>query len=159
MPDVHAVLFDYHGVPVFVRLGLGTETAEVSRFMGPRGILEASSQTLSHSAQVGEDRSPSYYAYGFPSKMRQEYIEQWHAEHDPEPGSEPVDGATTYRGPHWDDDKPHVWGFFEAVKTRKPVAQDAVFGNHAAIACHMANESFFRQAPVRWDHASRSVKS
>ena len=26
MPDIHAVLFDYHGIPVYVRLGLGTET-------------------------------------------------------------------------------------------------------------------------------------
>ena len=159
MPDLHAVLFDYHGVPVFVRLGLGTETPEVARFMGPKGILEATSQTLAHSPQVGEDRSPSYYAYGFPRELREEYFEKWHAEHDPEPGSEPVDGSTTYHGLHWDDTTPHVWGFFEAVKTREPVAQDAVFGNHAALACHMANESYFRQAPVRWDEASRSVKS
>src|ERR1022692_1844472 len=25
MPDLHTVLFDYHGIPVYVRLGLGTE--------------------------------------------------------------------------------------------------------------------------------------
>ncbi len=159
MPDLHAVLFDYHGVPVFVRLGLGTETPEVARFMGPKGILEATSGTLAHLPQVGEDRSPSYYAYGFPRELREEYFEKWHAEHDPDPGSEPVDGSTTYHGQDWDDTTPHVWGFFEAVKTRKPVVQDAVFGNHAALACHMANESYFRQAPVRWDEASRSVKS
>jgi predicted dehydrogenase len=159
MPDLHAVLFDYHGVPVFVRLGLGTQTPEVARFMGPNGILEATSRTLAHSPQVAEDRSPSYYAYGLPSKMREEYFEQWHAEHDPEPGSEPIDGTTTYHGQHWDDDTAHVWGFFEAVTTRERVAQDAVFGNHAAIACHMANESYFRQTPVRWDEASWSVKS
>ncbi len=91
--------------------------------------------------------------------MREEYARQWQAEHAPEPGSEPVEGSTTYHGPHWDDDTPHVWGFFEAVKSREPVTQDAVFGNHAAIACHMANESYFRRAPVRWDDASQSVKS
>jgi len=159
MPDLHAVLFDYHGVPVFVRLGLGTETPEVARFMGPKGILEATSQTLAHAPQVGEDTSPSYYAYGFPSKMREEYFARWHAEHDPAPGREPVDGATTYHGRDWDDLTPHLWSFFEAVRTRQPVAEDAVFGNHAAIACHMANESFFRQAPVRWDQASRTVQS
>ncbi len=159
MPDLHAVLFDYHGVPVFVRLGLGTETPEVARFMGPNGILEATSRTLAHGPQVGEDRSPSYYSIGFPKEMREEYARQWQAEHAPEPGSEPVEGSTTYHGPHWDDDTPHVWGFFEAVKSRESVTQDAVFGNHAAIACHMANESYFRRAPVRWDDASQSVKS
>jgi len=159
MPDIHAVLFDYHGVPVYVRLGLGTETPEVAKFMGPKGILEATGQTLAHAPQVGEDEYPSYYAYGFPSALREEYFAKWHAEHDPKPGSEPVDGATTYHGRDWDDLTPHLWNFFEAVKSRRPVAEDAVFGNHAAIACHMANESYFRQTPVRWDAASGTVKS
>jgi len=159
MPDLHAVLFDYHGVSVFVRLGLGTETPEVARFMGPKGILEATGDRLVHAPQVGEDQSPSYYAYAFPGELREEYFAEWHAEHDPEPGSEPVEGSTTYHGQDWDELTPHLWGFFEAVKSRQPVAQDVVYGNHAAIACHMANESFFRQAPVRWDEATRSVQS
>jgi predicted dehydrogenase len=159
MPDLHAVLFDYHGVPVFVRLGLGTETTEVARFMGPQGVLEATGQAIVHLPQPGEDRSPSYYAYGFPGDMREEYFETWYAEHGPQPGSEPVDTATTYQGQDWDDVAPHMWGFFQAVQTREPITQDAVFGNHAAIACHMANESYFRQALVRWDEASGSVRS
>jgi len=159
MPDLHTVLFDYHGVPVYVRLGLGTETPETARFMGPEGILEATGDTLAHSPQVGEDRSPSYYAYAFPREMREEYFVQWHAEHDLQPGSEPVGDSTVYRGPDWDELAPHLWSFFDAVRTRAPVVEDAVFGNHAAIACHMANESFFRQGPVHWDAASRSVKT
>ncbi|MEJ2238434.1 MAG: Gfo/Idh/MocA family oxidoreductase [Gemmatimonadales bacterium] len=159
MPDIHSVLFDYHGVPVFVRLGLGTQTPEVDRFMGQKGILEATGQTLAHAPQVGEDQSPSYYANAFPGRLRDEYFEQWHAEHDPQPGSEPVEASTAYRGQDWDDLRPHLWRFFEAVKTRQAVVQDAVFGNHAAIACHMANESFFRQTPVRWDEASQSIES
>jgi hypothetical protein len=34
-----------------------------------------------------------------------------------------------------------------------------VFGNHAAIACHMANESYFRKTPVYFDEASKTIKS
>jgi hypothetical protein len=64
-----------------------------------------------------------------------------------------------YRGHDWDDVKPHLWNFFRAVKSRKPVVEDAVFGNHAAIACHMANEAYFRQKTVYWDAASRTIKS
>jgi predicted dehydrogenase len=55
MPDLHAVLFDYHGVPVYVRLGLGTETPELSRFMGPKGILDVSGSEVRHSPQRGID--------------------------------------------------------------------------------------------------------
>jgi len=39
------------------------------------------------------------------------------------------------------------------------VTEDAVFGNSAAIACHMANESYFRKKPVNWDEASKTIKS
>jgi hypothetical protein len=91
--------------------------------------------------------------------MRDEYIKQWHEEHDPPLGKEPMMPETLYKGHDWDDVRPHLWTFFQAVKSRKPVAEDVVFGNHAAIACHMANESYFRKAPVRWDASSMSVRS
>jgi len=52
-----------------------------------------------------------------------------------------------------------LWNFFQAVKSRQPVVEDAVFGNHAAIACHMANESYFRKQPVFWDAASHSIRN
>jgi predicted dehydrogenase len=158
MPDLHAVLFDYHGIPVYVRLGLGTETPEQSRFLGPKGILEAGGGELRFAPQSGVDNSPSYYSASFPAKMRAEYVKQWHAEHDPQLGRE-LPSETTYQGHDWDDTKPHLWNFFQAVKSRQPVTEDAVFGNHAAIACHMANESFFRQKPVTWDVATHSIKS
>jgi predicted dehydrogenase len=159
MPDLHVALFDYHGIPVYLRLGLGTETPELARFMGPKGILDAAEFDLRYSPQQGVDMAPSYYTTGFPGKMREEYMKQWHAEHDPKPGQEPLTDSVLYRGNDWDDVKPHLWNFFQAVKTRKPVAEDAVFGNHAAIACHMANESYFRQKLVFWDAASRSIRS
>jgi hypothetical protein len=111
-----------------------------------------------HSPQRGEDTAPSYYSGGFPQKMREEYHKQWHAEHDVPPGQEPLTDQTVYHGDDWDDERPHLWNFFQAVKSRKPVVEDAVFGNHAAIACHMANESYFRKKPVFWDSDSRSIK-
>jgi CRP-like cAMP-binding protein len=66
---------------------------------------------------------------------------------------------TIYSGDDWDDLKPHLWTFFEAVKTRKPNVENAVFGNHAAIACHMANESYFRKQQVYWHAATRTVRN
>ena len=159
MPDLHTVLFDFHGVPVYVRLGLGTETPEVARFMGPKGIMDAGEFDLKISHQAGIDMSPSYYAQGFPQKMREEYVKQWHSEHDPQLGREPVNEDVVYRGHDWDDMAPHLLNFFQAVKSRKPVVEDAVFGNNAAIACHMANESYFRKKPVMWDAASKTLKS
>ncbi len=159
MPDLHAVLFDYGGVPVYVRLGLGTATPEVARFMGPGGVLEVAGEMLTLTPQAGRDTYPSYYSASFPRDMREEYRARWHAENDPTPGTEPIRESTVYTGHHWDDAVPHLWGFFEAVRSREPVVQDSVFGNHAALACHMANESYFREAPVRWDDRSKTIES
>ncbi len=159
MPDVHASLFEYGNLPVYTRLNLGAESPEVVRFQGSKGILEVGEFSMTYSPQTGLDTAPSYYAFGFPKALREEYFKQWHAEHDPAIGQEPIAEMTTYRGPSYDDVKPHLWRFFEAVRTRKPVTEDAVFGNHAALACHMANESYFRKTAVSLDVASKSIKS
>jgi predicted dehydrogenase len=159
MPDVHASLFQYGDLPVYTRLNLGAESPEVVRFQGSKGIIEVTENSLTYAPQPGVDTSPSYYAYGFPRAMREEYLKQWHAEHDPAPGQEPLTDSTAYRGPSYDDVKPHLARFFDAVRTRKPVAEDAVFGNHAALACHMANESYFRRSAVTLDPATKNIKS
>ena len=159
MPDLHVVLFDYHGIPVYCRLGLGTETPELARIMGPKGILDAAEFNLRYAPQPGIDMAPSYYASGFPRQLRAEYESKWYSDHAPKLGQEPLYDEVNYRGHDWDDMRPHLWNFFEAVKSRKPVVEDAEFGNHAAIACHMANEAYFRQKPVFWDANTHSIKS
>jgi len=157
MPDVHATLFDYGKAPVYLRLNLGCETPETYRFQGSKGILEVTERGISYSPQTGEDSAPSYYAYGFPKDLREAYFKKWHEEHDPAPGKEPALEGFSYRGASWDDLGPHLFTFFDAVRTRKPVTEDAVFGHHAALACHMANESYFRSAAVTWDAASGRI--
>ena len=159
MPDVHAALFEYGEVPMYMRLNLGTETPEIYRFQGSKGILELTEFTLTYIPQAGVDTSPSYYAFSFPKAMREEYFKKWHQEHDAVPGKETAFEGITYRSISWDDVKPHLWNFFQAVRTRKPVVEDAVFGHNAALACHMANESYFRKSAVSWDAGSNSIKS
>lgn len=158
-PDVHPVLFQYGNIPVYVRLTLGTETPEITRFMGSKGILELTEFGLTHIPQAGIDLAPSYYCYGLPSRLKNAYFAQWHKEHDPKPGREPLTETVSIKGNDYDDLRPHLWMFFESVRTRKPVVQDVVFGHHAALACHMANESYYRKSPVVWDSASGTIKS
>jgi predicted dehydrogenase len=81
MPDLHTVLFDYHGVPVYVRLGLGTETPELARFMGPKGLLDAGEFDLRHSPQPGIDTtqtvSPRNCARNISSSGTENTILNW----------------------------------------------------------------------------------
>ena len=158
MPDLQAAIFEYGSVPAYVRLTLGTETQEMTRLMGPKGMLEIREREFTWTPQRGIDTAPSYYAQGFPTAMRATYDTNWHKEHDPAPGKEFVAEAVTYSGPSYDDLAPHMWNFMEAVRTRKPVVQDAVFGHHAAAACHMANQAYFRKSVVTWDETTSTIK-
>jgi predicted dehydrogenase len=159
MPDVQASLFYYGDLPVYMRLNQGTEMPETYRIQGSKGILEVTEFGLSFAPQSGKDSNPSYYDSGFPRAMRSTYEKQWHEENDPKIGHEPMPETISFRGPDYDDMHPHLWTFFEAVRSRKPVVEDAVFGHHAALACHMANESYFRKTAVVWDETSQTIKS
>ena len=158
MPDVHAVLYYYGELPVYMRLNLGTEMPESYRFQGAKGILELTGSSLSYTPQTGQDTAPSYYAGSFPRAMREAYVAQWHQEHDPKLGQAALAESISFSGPEFDDTRTHLWTFFEAVRTRKPVTEDAVFGHNAALACHMANESYFRKSTVSWDEASKTIR-
>ena len=158
MPDLQTVLFDYHGIPVYIRLGQSTSTPETARYMGPKGIIEVTEHALQYIPQDGIDTEPSYYDQSYPAKLRAEYEHAWHQKHDPPPGTAPLAENTNYSGESWDDLRPHIWKFFESVKSRKAPVEDAVFGNHAAIACHMANQSYFRNERVFFDAATHTLK-
>jgi predicted dehydrogenase len=158
MPDVHAALFEYGALPVYMRLNLGTETPETYRFMGSKGILDVNGESVTFTPQSGVDTSPCYYSNSFPKALRDQYVKQWRAENDVASPATAME-STRYTGPSWDDVKPHLWNFFKAVRTRQPVVEDVVFGHHAALACHMANESYFRKSAVSWDEASGAIKS
>src|SRR5438067_442286 len=159
MPDVHAVVYYFGDLPVYMRLNLGTEMPEAYRIQGSKGVLDVTGSTLSLAPQTGKDNYPSYYTGSYPHAMREAYLQKWHEENDPKLGQATAMPETiSFSGPDFDDVRPHLWTFFEAVRTRKPVVEDVVFGHNAALACHMANESYFRKSTVSWDEASKTIK-
>ena len=157
MPDVHAALFYYGDLPVYMRLNLGTETPEGYRIQGSKGLLEISGDNFKFTPQTGTDSYPSYYTGSYPKDMRDAYTKQWHEQNDERVKREALRQQMTFTGPDFDDLAAHQTTFFDAVRTRKPVPEDAVFGHHAALACHMANEAYFRNSVVRWDAAQQKI--
>ncbi len=149
MPDVQSTVLEYGKIPVSIRLTLATETPETTRVMGTKGVVEIANKSVTYIPQLGIDTSPSYYSQSFPAALRAEYDREWHAKNDPILAEHPLGEVTVYRGPSWDDLGPHLANFFNAVRTRKPVVEDAVFGHHAAAACHMANASYFEGKTIR----------
>jgi len=60
--------------------------------------------------------------------------------------------------PGYNDTAAHIANFFRAVETREHVVEDEVFGNNAAIGCHLANYSYFHRTVAQWDAATKTIK-
>jgi predicted dehydrogenase len=158
VPDVHATVFDYPKFQVFMRVTLNTETSDLTRFMGTRGLLEIANNELSFTPQDGLDHGPSFMSGTWPKKLREEYIAKWREENPYQHDAQTVQGTRYTVPPGYNETREHLWSFFDAVRTRRPVVEDATFGNNTAIACHMANASYFRSSMAVWDAAGKTLK-
>ena len=159
VPDVHCTLYDYPQFPVSLRMTLNTDTPEVTRFLGTGGVLEISGGELTLTTQDGIDHSPGWYYLSFPKELREEYAREWHEKNDPIVAKS-VSNTTKYRPPEgYNETLEHLRNFFDAVRSRKPVVEDAVFGNHTAIGCHMANASYFKKSIAVWDAGAKIIRT
>jgi hypothetical protein len=61
--------------------------------------------------------------------------------------------------PGYSEQVAHHETFFNAVRTRKPVVEDAVFGLRAAGPALLSNISYFEQKMVNWDPVQMRIKS
>lgn len=163
VPDLIWTLYDYPNFRLSLRCNLNNESpADVTRIFGKKATMEAKGSTLTVTPQDTRPQPEGYSILGWPAKLRREYLRKWRAEHpEPEPGNyKLVEGAETYQAPrNYDDTVDHFHNFFESVRTRKPSVEDAVFGNHTSIACHMANYSYFNKSVAVWDAAGKRIKS
>jgi hypothetical protein len=53
----------------------------------------------------------------------------------------------------------HHQNFYNAVRSRKPVVEDAVFGLRAAGPALLSNISYFEKRMIEWDPINMRIKS
>jgi predicted dehydrogenase len=157
-PDQMSTVFEYPNFRSLIRVTLDNEEDEVVRILGTRGTIEIRGDGLSVTHQDGKDHSPCYYTSSYPPKLRAKYVKDWEAEHKTAPGAaRPIEATSYHAPPGYDEDRQHLWNFFQSVRTRGPSVEDPVFGNNAAIACHMSNYSYFHKAAAVWDAADKMI--
>ncbi|HJQ20738.1 MAG TPA: Gfo/Idh/MocA family oxidoreductase [Gemmatimonadaceae bacterium] len=159
MPDIIATNFYWHDAPIYMRLNLGNEDGDGYRFRGSKGTLAVQGDTVTFTPQLGFDTYPCYYTDSYDREMKKAYDEQWHRENDAKVAAAATQSVIRYRALDYDGTYLHLQNFFDAVRSRKPVVEDVVFGHNAALACHMANESWLRRTSVTWDPASQNIRS
>ncbi len=117
--------------------------------------------TLTYTPQDTHPRPESYSIYGWPTKLRARYLEDWQTEHPPlPPGRFSLAEQTQVFAPPegYSDVVDHLAHFFIAVRTRKPPVENESFGNNAALGCHLSNYAYFNQTTATWDAQARKIR-
>jgi predicted dehydrogenase len=157
-PDLIETLYDYPNFRAYLRCNLNNDQGEFIAFYGTQGTAIIKGSTLTFTPQDTRPQPEGYSIYGWPAKLRDEYLAKFAEEH---PLSKVgINEATETFGPPpgYSDLVDHQANFFNAVRTRKKVVENEEFGNRAAIGCHLANYSYFKQTAAVWDEAGRKIK-
>jgi predicted dehydrogenase len=158
-PDQMTTVYEYPNFRCMIRVTLDNDSGEVVRFLGTRGTVEIRGNSVSVSPQDGKDHSPCYYISSYPPKLHAEFVKEWQTKNTAAPGTARPIEATSFHAPSgYNEDRQHLWNFFQSVRTRRPSVEDPVFGNNAAIGCHLANYSYFNKSMAVWDEAARAIK-
>jgi predicted dehydrogenase len=155
VPDVMLGLFDYReGFNLSLRVNFvdGGEESEGLVFTGSEGTMEIGGGFVSVN-RVPREKDPGVFIDSFTEAMqkqiREEHLKKYPVMH---PEGAPPAGFEKYVAPEgYSDSYDHFHNFFDAVRHRKPVVEDAVFGYRAAGAALLSNLSIERDAIVHWD--------
>jgi len=159
-PDLIETIYDYPNFRVSLRCNLNNDGGEFIGFYGTKGTLIIKDSTLSYKPQDTRPEPEDYSIGGWPRALREQYLRQWRGEHPPAaPLSSQVDEeAESYTlPPGYSDVVDHEANFFNAVRSRKPVTENEIFGNHAAVGCHLANFAYFNKSVAVWDAGAKKI--
>ena len=161
VPDVLLGLYDYPATqahPAFnlaLRVNFVDGAGESSgfRFVGSEGIMTVDDGvTLSKRPRESE---PGYTIETFTNAMQKEFLEDYKKKYPPPPmnaDSIQPEGQEKYLPPDgYSDHFDHHRNFISAVRARKPVTEDPVFGFRAAGPALLSNVSYFEHRTCQWD--------
>lgn len=159
-PDLIETLYDYPNFRVTLRCNLNNNGGEFIGFYGTKGTMIIKDSTLTYKPEDTRPEPEGYSVFGWPKELREQYLKQWDADHPDPPAlgwktDEEVETYTVPKG--YSDTVDHQANFFSAVRTRKPVVENEVFGNNTAIGCHLANFAYFNKSVAVWDDKTKKI--
>ncbi len=153
-PDVMLGLFDYpEGFNLSLRVNFvdGGEESESLIFTGSEGNFEIGRTGVTLN-RVPREVDPGLTVNTFPADLQRQIRAQHDLKYPPHSGKQDLAASEKYEVPKgYSDSYDHFRNFFDSVRSRKPVVEDAVFGYRAAGAALLSNLSIERGQIVHWD--------
>jgi predicted dehydrogenase len=168
VPDVMFGLYDYPKTdrhPAFtlalrVNFVDGAGESEGFRFVGSEGIMTVGwDVTVAKQPRPAE---PGFTIGTFSKPMQEKFMREYREKYPltrPNADSMRPQGEERYLPPHnYNDHLDHHRNFLEAVRSRKPVVEDATFGFRAAGPAAASNLSYFERRVCEWDPKTMTLK-
>jgi predicted dehydrogenase len=136
------------------------------RFVGTEGVLDVSFTELTLIRAGIEHASADQVLKGYNSvttfskAQQKEFAEKYLAEHPRSSEKHRSKSTEKYVVPKgYDERLDHFVNFFNAVREKKPVYEDATFGYRAAAPALLCNESYRQKREIDWDPVAMKVVS
>ena len=165
VPDVMTGVMEYKACnehPAFqvllkVNLASGAEKVESGKvkFYGTEGVIDfgwndftITKNKFSVAPNIGGWDALDTY----PDKMQQKILNEYRKKYSGSEISPTNEKPIQFAAPAgYDDRYDHFVNFFDSVRNKKPVVEDASFGFRAAAPCLACNESYFQKKVINWD--------
>lgn len=160
--DVMLALFDYpEGFNLSLRVNFvdGGEESEGFLFTGSEGQMAISGNSVTVNRTPPESE-PGYTVSTFANAMQQQYLAEYRKKYPLQHFSgQPPAATQRFSAPvNYSDSYDHFHNFFNAVRSRTPVVEDATFGFRAAGAALLANLSLDHGNIVHWNPETMKIE-
>lgn len=164
VPDVMMALCDYPktaSTPAFnlslrVNFAAGANESSGFRFIGSEGVMTLSGVVTLAKKQRAKE--PGYTIDTFTKATQEAFLKEYRSKY-PE-NKQDINASTqdTYAPPAgYSDSVDHFNAFFDGMRSRKPVVEDAVFGFRAAGAALLTNRSLFESQQYAWNPETMTI--
>lgn len=165
VPDVMLGIYDYpqtathpaFNLSLMVNFADSGGGEEGFRFIGSEGVM-----TIGRGVTITRrprEREPGYSINTFPKAMQESFLKEYRAKYPENRREITATSEENYVAPAgYSDHRDHFTNFFDAVRTRKPVVEDAVFGLRAAGPALLTNMSYFNNRQYEWDPDALKLK-
>ncbi len=159
--DVLLALFDYpQGFNLSLRVNFvdGGEESEGFLFTGSEGQMEIAGNTVTVNRSPLATE-PGYTVSTFAEAMQKQTVDAYRQKYPVKhPDGPPVQDVEKFAAaPGYLDSYDHFHNFFNAVRSRQPVVEDATFGFRAAGAALLANLSVSEDKIIHWNPETMKV--
>jgi predicted dehydrogenase len=158
VPDVMLALYDYPKTPTHpaftlslkVNFAEGAGNAYVFRFVGPEGVLTIGDNAVTLS-RLQPAKEPGQTSDTFAKATQEAFMKEYRVKYSDRAELQPRGDESYAAPPRYNSVEDHFRNFFDAMRTRRPVVEDAVFGLRAAGPALLANHSYFENRAIGWN--------